>query len=311
MPIHLGHIALIRYAAQRCDELIVSMSFTPSDPIDASLRFSWVIQTFTDDPKIKPAMVEDNFDDESLPLAERTRIWASFIQRAYPPVDRVFSSEEYGLPLARHLGAEHFMFDPRRNQIPVSASKIRHSPLRYWEFIPQPAKPYFVKKICFYGPESTGKSSMTVRMADLYNTTFVPEVAREMLITNDFSVDDIVRIGTSQYERIQQNVKSANKFLMCDTDAITTQIYSQYYLGTVPPVLYELEKKVSYAHYFLFDIDVPWVGDGLRDLGHLRSEMFSIFKKALDDRNIDYTFVTGHWHQREAIVRATLDKLLV
>jgi HTH-type transcriptional repressor of NAD biosynthesis genes len=310
MPIHNGHVALINFAASQCDEVIVSMSYAASDPIDPSLRFSWIVEIFRDDPRIRPAMVEDNFDDDSLPLDKRTGLWAAFIQKTFPPVDAIFSSEEYGEPFAAHLGAVHRTFDLPRTQFPVSASKIRLTPFVFWDFIPLVVRPFFVKKICFYGPESTGKSSMTIRMAEHYTTTYVPEVAREMLITNDFSVDDIIRIGYGHYERIQEKVKSANRFLMCDTDAITTQIYADYYLGTIPPALVELENKVNYAHYFLFDIDVPWIDDGLRDLGHLRREMFVIFKKALEKRKISYTLVRGDWMEREKSVRNVLNKFL-
>jgi HTH-type transcriptional repressor of NAD biosynthesis genes len=310
MPVHNGHVALINFAASHCDEVIVSMSYTATDPIDPTLRFSWIADIFKNDPKIKPAMVEDNFDDESLPRDKRTRIWADFIKKTFPPVDEVFSSEEYGEPFANHLGAVHKSFDPFRTWFPVSASKIRQAPFVFWDFIPPVVRPYFLKKFCFYGPESTGKSSMTVHMAEHYSTTYVPEVAREMLITNDFSVDDIIRIGHAHYERIQEKVKTANKFLMCDTDAITTQIYSDYYLGTVPPVLIELENKVHYDHYFLFDIDVPWIDDGLRDLGHLRKEMFIIFREALEKRRIKYTLVAGDWQQRNNKVKNVLNKFL-
>lgn len=40
MPIHNGHIALIEFAATQADEVIVSMSYTPNDPIDPDLRFT-------------------------------------------------------------------------------------------------------------------------------------------------------------------------------------------------------------------------------------------------------------------------------
>jgi HTH-type transcriptional repressor of NAD biosynthesis genes len=310
MPLHNGHVALIEFAAAQCDELIVSMSFIPSDPIDPELRFSWIKENFKDNSKIKVFRVEDTFDDESLPLSSRTPIWASFIQKTYPPIDAVFSSEEYGDAFAVNLGAKSVVFDLLRSRVPVSATKIRQHPFRYWDFIPDVVKPHFVKKICFYGPESTGKSSTAIRMAHLYHTTFVPEVAREMLITNDFSVEDIIRIGYAHFERIQQKVQHANKFLMCDTDAITTQLYAQYYLGIVPQVLYELEKKVEYAHYFLFDIDVPWIEDGLRDLGHLRKEMFDLFEEALASRKINYTVVRGDWDQRQKIIMDVLNGFL-
>ena len=310
LPIHEGHVALIRFAAEHCDELIVSMSYTPLDPIDPALRLSWIKAIFQDYSSIKPAMVLDDFDDESMPLPERTKVWADFIGRTYPAVDIIFSSEEYGEPFAQHLGAVHKAFDPQRKYIPVSATKIRQHPFRYWNYIPPVVKPYFVKKICFYGSESTGKSTMAKRMAELYQTEFVPEVAREIISSNVFTLEDIVTIGYAHAARIEEKARIANKILFCDTDAITTQIYSVHYLDAVPEVLYELERSVRYDVYFLFDIDVPWVADDLRDLGHQREAMFNVFKKALEVRNIPYILVRGTYEERETLIRNEIDSLL-
>jgi len=83
MPIHNGHIALIQFASTLCDELIVSMSYQERDVIPGQLRFSWLLEIFKDNPKIKPALVKDDFDDESIPWPERTRIWADFLKKHY------------------------------------------------------------------------------------------------------------------------------------------------------------------------------------------------------------------------------------
>jgi HTH-type transcriptional regulator, transcriptional repressor of NAD biosynthesis genes len=160
--------------------------------------------------------------------------------------------------------------------------------------------------ICLYGPESTGKSEMAKKLAVHYQTDFVPEVARERIDSNNFTTEDIIEIGRTQTERVVEKVKSANKILFCDTDLITTQIYSHHYLNIVPPVLYQLEGKVKYDHYFLFDVDVPWVADHLRDLGEKRTEMSEIFKSELQKRNISFTLVQGNWAQREEIIVKTL-----
>jgi HTH-type transcriptional repressor of NAD biosynthesis genes len=69
---------------------------------------------------------------------------------------------------------------------------------------------------------------------------------------------------------------------------------------------------VEYDAYFLFDIDVPWVSDGLRDLGDekKREEMYAIFKAELDRRNISYIIVQGDWEERERIIESHLKKLM-
>jgi HTH-type transcriptional repressor of NAD biosynthesis genes len=153
---------------------------------------------------------------------------------------------------------------------------------------------------------------MAKKMAEKYHTQFAPEVARELITSNDFNREDIIMIGRAQTERIFEKARKANKLLFCDTDLITTQIYSRQYLKVVPPVLYELEKMVEYDAYFLFDIDVPWVSDGLRDLGDekKREEMYAIFKAELDRRNISYIIVQGDWEERERIIESHLKKLM-
>lgn len=164
--------------------------------------------------------------------------------------------------------------------------------------------------ICLYGPESTGKSEMAKRLAEIYKTEIVPEVYREILNSNSFNSEDIIEIGKAQTARVFQKMEIANKVLFCDTDVITTQIYSRHYLKVVPPELYQLEEMISYHHYFLFDVDVPWIADGLRDLGEERKELFEIFKAELEKRNISYTLVHGDWQTRARIVNDKIDALI-
>ena len=169
-----------------------------------------------------------------------------------------------------------------------------------------------IKLVCLYGPESTGKSFLAKKLAAKYKTEFVPEVARELITSNHFNREDIIMIGRAQTERIFQKARKANKILFCDTDLITTQIYSRHYLKVVPPVLYEFENMVEYDLYFLFDIDVPWVSDGLRDQGseQQRERMYTIFKNELDRRNIKYVTVHGDWEERERIIQEAIKKIL-
>ncbi|MDN3585587.1 AAA family ATPase [Pedobacter aquatilis] len=310
MPIHNGHVALINFAAAQCDELIVSMSYTPSDPINAELRFNWIKEIFKTQPNIKPALIADDFDNDNLALEERTKIWARKMQEVYPKIDVLFSSEEYGEPFALNLQAKHFLFDQARLVIPVSATMIRSNPLRCWNYIPDDVKPHFVKKICFYGPESTGKSTMAEKMALTYETEFVPEVARELITSNDISVDDIIKIGNAQTQRVIDKTRIANKVLFCDTDIITTQIYSQHYLRAIPEILFELEAQIKYDLYFLLDIDIEWVADNLRDQGHRRKEMFALFKNELDKRSVPYIEIKGDYKEREDKVKAIINMML-
>lgn len=167
-----------------------------------------------------------------------------------------------------------------------------------------------IKLVCLYGPESTGKSTLAKRLAERYHTEFVPEVAKEIISSNQFSPEDIVRIGRAQTERVLTLSKSANRVLFCDTDVITTGIYADVYLHSIPDELGHLEREIHYDLYFLFDIDVPWVADGLRDLGDQRHKMFDRFRHELERRNIPYILVSGSYQERERTVVNVVDRML-
>ncbi len=310
MPVHRGHLALIDFAAQRCDRLTVSMSYTPADPIAPDLRLGWLRTLLADRPTIDLVAEADDFHDPALPMYEATHHWAAFIRRRFPTITVFFCSEDYGEPLSRHLGLPCIYFDKARQIVSVSATQIRAQPARYWDFIPDIVRPYFVKKVCLYGPESVGKTTMGQQLARHYRTDFVHEVARDLITDNDFSLADIERVGHAQTEAVLRATQTANRLLICDTDVITTALYAEIYLNAVPPVLADLEKQVQYDRYFLLNVDVPWVSDGLRDLGHRRAEMYVRFRDALDRRGITWVDVSGDWAQRWAIVTDEIDRVL-
>lgn len=310
MPLHKGHVALIRFASAQCDELLVSLAYRPEDPIPGPLRLQWLKEEFAREKGIRCEVSLDDFDNESLAWDLRVPRCVAFLKKRFPPFDLLFSSEAFGEALASGLGAQHVSFDPERKETPLSGSAIRKAPMKYWDFIAQPAKPFYLKKICFYGPESTGKSTLARKLAVEFQTEFVPEVAREMITSNDFTEDDIIRIAHAQTARVHEKAQTANKILFCDTDLITTGVYSRQYLGKIPSVVTELERHVKYDQYFLFGIDVPWVGDGLRDLGDRRKEMYEIFRNELLTRGIGFVEANGSFEEREKVLREAVEKMI-
>jgi HTH-type transcriptional regulator, transcriptional repressor of NAD biosynthesis genes len=299
MPIHNGHLALIQFAKMHCKELIISMSYTLNDPIDRLIRFEWLKQIFENNKQVKLEMHLDDFQDENMELFESTKLWAKFINDKFPRIEAFFCSELYGEPLSFHLNLPCYFFDMDRNKIPISATAIRNNPFKNWLHIPSVVKPYFVKKICLYGPECVGKTSLSKKLAEIFETEYVHEVARDFLIDNE-NIDEriLIEIASKQIELVKNKIKNSNKFLFCDTDAITTQIYAQHYLGNVSQNLKEIENEIKYDFYFLLDIDLEWEYDPLRDLGERRPEMFSIFRENLEKRGIGYEIISGTWNER-------------
>lgn len=65
---------------------------------------------------------------------------------------------------------------------------------------------------------------MAQKMAHLYKTEFVPEVARELITSNDFTEADIIKIGYAQLDRISEKLKQPIRF--CFATPIPLQLKS-------------------------------------------------------------------------------------
>jgi HTH-type transcriptional regulator, transcriptional repressor of NAD biosynthesis genes len=167
-----------------------------------------------------------------------------------------------------------------------------------------------MQKICLFGPESVGKTVMAQELATHYRAPWVPEVAREFLDSNEFTAEQAVQIAREHVRRIQQVEMEGAEVAFFDTDIITTQLYCELYLGGCPQPLLDLEAAVSFDRYFLFRPDVPWVPDGMRDLGDRREEVYRLFERALQAREISYEVVEGNWIQRWQKVLTSVETLL-
>jgi HTH-type transcriptional repressor of NAD biosynthesis genes len=298
MPLHKGHIALIRYAQKYCRQVIVLLGVRQSEIIAGSLRLDWLKQTFDRESNIKIEYTENDLPEAPYSSRAVARIWADFLKKRYPSVEVVFSSEKYGQYLAEYMGIKHMPFDAHRKKYPVSATMIRRQPLKYWDFIAKAAHPCFLKRVCIYGAESTGKSVLTQKLARYYKTSYVPEMAREILGDRHVVYEDIPVIAETQTRAILQAEKVAQRILFCDTDLITTRIYSQYYFKKVPPFPAWIEQANHYDIYLFMEIDTPWLKDSQRDCGHNRKQMRDWFLRELKQYKLTYVIIKGSWEER-------------
>ncbi len=168
-------------------------------------------------------------------------------------------------------------------------------------------------KVVFFGPESTGKTTLAEALASAYQTKWVPEFAREYLEdklerTNEICApEDIYPIASGQMQLENTLAKQANTFLFCDTNLLSTQVYSEaYFDGWCDERVRMANRKNHYDIYFLTDIDVPFEHDLLRDRPHQRQEMLNAFKTALKKQNIAYTILNGTHETRLKCVREQL-----
>lgn len=160
-------------------------------------------------------------------------------------------------------------------------------------------------RVVFFGPESTGKTTLAKALAKAFKTRWVPEFAREYLEeklarTGEICTpEDIYPIAEGQMRLENQALQQADIFLFCDTNLLSTEVYAKaYFDGWCDTRVLEANKVNHYDLYFLTDIDVPFEQDLLRDRPHQRQEMFDAFKTALNEHNITYTILQGSHEAR-------------
>lgn len=305
MPPHLGHLHLVEFARSWVDELVVVVGTLAREPIPGELRHQWMKELA---PWANVVHLTDENPQDPSEHPAFWEIWRASLKRVVPePVDWVFASEEYGKKLAEVLDAEFVPVDPTRTGVAISGTAIRADPLAHWEHIPRCVRPYFVKRVSIFGPESTGKSTLARDLAALYGTVAVPEYARTLIEARGASapLDEAAfeRIARGQIASEEALARSANRLLFCDTDVLLTTIWSEELLGRCPDWLRaEAARHDRYDLTLLTDVDLPWVPDPVRYVPDDGRTFFLRCRAALE--NAGRRFVRIHGSGEERLARA-------
>lgn len=165
-----------------------------------------------------------------------------------------------------------------------------------------------VFKICIFGPESTGKSTLARQLAEHFKTAYVPEYAEELIKSQNGEIhyENLPEIARRQAENESKALEKANNFLFCDTDALTTLIWSDTLFGRHEPSLEIQAHSQNYDLTLLLDVDTPWQPDLHRYLPNERQSFFQNCQQMLEKYNRNYTIISGPWESRlhQAIKRA-------
>lgn len=313
-PPHRGHHFLIETAAEQIDQLDVLVCWKEEQTIPGELRAQWIREEHSDRPNVRVLTVRDFGDDDN------SAAWASCTKDVlgYAP-DVVFTSEDYGEPFARLLGATHVMVDRSRQRFPVSGTTVRADPRRFWTQLSLPARAWYAIRVAIVGAESTGTTTLARALAEHYRTTWVPEYGREyceQLILNGESVEDdrwrteeFVHIAETQAAREDLAARNCNGIVFCDTEAIATSIWHERYVGYESFEVNSLAKPHKYALYVLTDQDIPFVQDGLRDGERIREWMTERFTQKLNDASVPWVRASGSHQKRMHIVTTAIEDL--
>jgi NadR type nicotinamide-nucleotide adenylyltransferase len=175
-----------------------------------------------------------------------------------------------------------------------------------------PAEP---KRIAIFGPESTGKTQLAEKLAAHFKAPLVAEYAREFWDRRGvITLEDIPGIAREQWRREDELAAKADKLLICDTEALTTVLWSDLLYGTCSDDIRRGadQRAKHYALYLLLDIDVPFAPDPQRCFPDPadREKCLRIWRGALERRSLSYQLIRGNWTEREAAAIATIERLL-
>lgn len=298
MPPHAGHQYLIDCARHQSDDLAVVVGTLADEPIDGAQRFAWMQSLY---PRLRVLHLQDENPQEPSEHPDFWNIWRSSLLSILPwQPDLVFASETYGHTLAEVLGAEFVPVDIGRVSLPISATAIRKDPFEHWSYLPACVRSHYALRICVFGPESTGKTTLSVALAEHFQTTVVSEYARTYLESRSGRLEagDLPAIARGQAAAEDALVGRCNRLLICDTDTLATKVWSDALFGGVDPEIETLAQKRACDLYLLTDVDIPWVRDSVRYLPDSRREFFEMCQRALEDAGRPYVILRGSRGER-------------
>lgn len=321
-PLHLGHVRCIIESANQCEELILVISEGVNrDEIDIKVRYRWIYQLtkhignvkifiLKDEAKDKQGYTEDYWLDD----ADKVKAFAS------RKIDVVFCGSDYdenSFWAKCYPEAEIIFF--QRNEI--SSTKIRQDVMAHWDWLPSVVKPYYTKKVLLVGGESTGKSTLTINLANFYNTNYLEEVGRDISERSGTDMlmlpEDFTDILLYHKIRERETILSSNKILFEDTDCLITKFYIQFLDGKEKFINENLANAISelnnYDLVLFLEPDVKFVQDGDRSpvIANNRIKYSEKIKKLYKEKNINFEIISGDYQQRFIKAVCLVDKLLL
>lgn len=272
MPPHAGHLFLCEVARARVDQLTVLLCSHDAEPIPGDLRAAWMAESLRG-TGVRLCHMHRDIPQEPSEHPDFWPIWKAAIAEYHPePIDWVFGSEDYIVPLAETLTARPFIVDLARRAVPVSATVIRADPGAHWAHVPPPVRGYFQRRITLLGPESAGKTTLAEGLSARLNAGLIPEYGRDYDALfrqgGGWAAQDFIAIAEGHQALAGAIARGGPPLVIEDTDPLQTLVWAEYLLGDAPAALVDLVVEMARPDlYLLLSPDTPWHDDGTRYSG--------------------------------------------
>lgn len=320
-PLHLGHVDCIIQAANMCRELYIVLSVGNNrGEINYRVRYRWLYQltkhignvkiiTLFDDAATKADYTEEYWDSDAKKVKEQIG----------KPIDIVFCGDDYDENSFwnKCYPESEIYFFPRND---ISSTEIRKNPYKRWDWIPNVAKPFFVKKVLLMGGESTGKSTLTINLANRFNTNYIDEAGRDI---SERSGTDMLMLSEDFTEILLQHklneinaINNSNKVLFIDTDTLVTQFYMSFLndpeIDRNKALSDAIDAVNEYDLILFLEPDVAFVQDGDRSevIRDDRETYSNKIKDLITSHGKNFIVINGTYQERYIKAVEAVERLL-
>jgi NadR type nicotinamide-nucleotide adenylyltransferase len=151
-------------------------------------------------------------------------------------------------------------------------------------------------RIAITGPESTGKSTLSEQLAEVFKGQFIPEFAREYIekLPHHYSFEDVAAIAKAQIEQYHITESSSDKIFFFDTWLIITKVWFNWVFQKTPEWM-DLEIRNCPMDLFLLcRPDLPWEADAVRENGgENRLKLFELYRNELKHYGFKFVEIGG------------------
>ena len=361
-PMHQGHLDVIMRAKKENDVCFVVVCGYDNEPrsweinLNLDERHRLINNFFCNDEQIIVLKINDTElgIDESMSDHNWT-VWQNKVK------ELIFGNEHWRGPYIKYQKIDEitsditwYVAEPfyktsiERNNVmngkvilidklnPVSGTLIRNNPIKYWNKISKPFKPYLCKNILILGTASEGKSTLVRDISNYFDIPHAWEYGRgymedRHIQDTDLTVDDFKEFLKGQISICNNfRTQSKNGIFISDTDNCVTLMYAKAYSSNPEMQINEDDYKVLYNeanrlhknnkfkwdHIYVFPPSKNFVDDGSRYMGQAsmeeRNKNFEILQKLIQEfyPDVSKTYLNGSFLQNFNEVKNYINSLI-
>ena len=361
-PMHQGHLDVIMRAKKENDVCFVVVCGYDNEPrsweinLNLDERHNLINNFFCNDEQIVVLKINDTElgIDESMSDHNWT-VWQNKVKELifgnvhwrgpyikYQKIDEVTSD------ITWYVAEPFYKTSIERNNVmngkvilidklnPVSGTLIRNNPIKYWNKISKPFKPYLCKNILILGTASEGKSTLVRDISNYFDIPHAWEYGRGYMEDKDMQDTDLTVDDFKEFLKGQISIcnnfrtQSKNGIFISDTDNCVTLMYAKAYSSNPEMQINEDDYKVLYNeakrlhknakfkldHIFVFPPSKKFVDDGSRYMGQAsieeRNKNFEILQKLIQEfyPDVSKTYLNGSFLQNFNEVKNYINSLI-